>query len=220
MSEKFEQEEARADVYPMVKYWVENHETNLEKTRGIATLLYIWNTGYYGRAGIGFQGAVRNAEEVLGNKKFHELFNHLKHFNLLNINFDISNKEIVDIFQNARKSEGLGPTGVSKVLSILNPQLFVMWDKEICDHYHSLHRMRGQYHQKASGECYFEFLKDMQHEANEFITYSSKEEIENGLCEISGYNKPIAKALDEFNYMIYTIPEKKSRKRTLLRRAR
>ena len=219
MSEKFEQEEARADVYPMVKYWVENNEADLEKIRGIATLLFVWNAGYYGRAGIGFQGAVKNAEEVLGNRKFRELFNHLKHFNLLNINFNLYNKEIVDIFQNARKSKGVGPTGASKILSILNPQLFVMWDEEIYNHYHFLHRRRGQYHQKANSKCYFEFLKDMQHEANEFITYSSKEKIENGLHEISGYNKPIAKALDEFNYMIYTIPKIKSRKRTRIKRA-
>jgi len=65
MSEKFEQEEARADVYPMVKYWVENNETDLEKIRGIATLLYIWNAGYYSRAGIGFQGARASQKKLL-----------------------------------------------------------------------------------------------------------------------------------------------------------
>ena len=46
----YERDESRADVYPMVRYWIENNDSDSEKIRGIATLLYIWNAGYYSRA--------------------------------------------------------------------------------------------------------------------------------------------------------------------------
>jgi len=209
MSRRYELDESRADVYPMVNYWIGKNESNLEKIRGIATLLYVWNVGYYSRAGKSFAVAVSNVEEVFNKPRFHNLLSSIKNLELFNIDLKKHSKEITALYQCVHDVTGIGDTGTSKLLHLMQPQLFVMWDEGICNHYHKEHRLRNMWHKQGYDECYLEFLKDMQKEAKDLLTQSSKNQIKQGLFEISGYKKTIAKGLDEFNYMMFTVPQKK-----------
>lgn len=215
----YERDEARADVYPMVRYWIENNDSEIEKIRGIATLLYIWNIGYYSRAGKPFSAAVDNVEEVIQKNRFQKLSKVLESYDLAAIDLLKYNKEIKEIYRSVRACTGFGEAATSKFLHLINPDLFVMWDTDICSHYHKKHGKRGLRHRKGHDVCYYEFLKEMQKNAQMLLTQSSEKEIEKGLSEISGYRKTIAKALDEGNYMQITIPGKKNnyRKRNGLR---
>ena len=87
-------------------------------------------------------------------------------------------------------------TGASKILHIINPELFVMWDGAI----------RGGYgfSGKYGGKQYVGFLRRMQRLANYAISQvekeccvSRKKAIESLKCE----GHTLAKALDEYNYV-------------------
>jgi len=213
----FERDEARADVYPMVRYWIENNDSDLEKIRAIATLLYIWNIGYYGRAGKNFSFAVNNVEEIYYKQKFNKLLNSLKNHELSNIDLNKYKIEIKEIYRLVKSCTGFGVAATSKLLHIIHPELFIMWDKAICNHYHDIHKKKGMWHLKGHDVCYFEFLKEMQKEIKDILRQSSIKKVEQGLNEISGYKKTIVKGLDEVNYMIITVPEKKHEMRKRLR---
>lgn len=214
MSEKFEKEEARADIYPMVRYWIENGDSMIDKIRGVATLLYIWNAGYYGRAKKGFSGAVATVGQLFSDKEFRKLENELENFDLCSINIINYKNQITEFYKCIRKHKGLGPTATSKVLHIIHPKLFVMWDDEISKKFHYNHRKRGLYHSRCSGICYYEFLKDTKKEIKDVLRQVSQKEIKNASFEIAGYKKTIPKIIDEFNYMQYTMPAKKLRTRS------
>jgi len=213
-SQQFEKEEARADVYPMVRNWIESHsESDVERTRGLATLLFVWNAGYYSRAGRGFPAAVKSVEALFKNRSFQGLFSAAKGFEIVSTDLLPSRKIIVDLYDCTDSHEGIGPTATSKILHLLQPDFFVMWDKKIYTHFHIDHRKRGLWHRRGGGECYFEFLREMQTEARQLTNQMTKEQIEARLTEMANYHKTLAKGLDEANYMLHTVPSRESSKR-------
>lgn len=94
---------------------------------------------------------------------------------------------------------GYRPVPASKLLNMVNPKLFVMWDNNI----------GREYVPKLDGDHYaYEFLPRMQQEANEAIETFMKD---MGLDRIAAikeienrYGRTLAKLVDEYNYIKHT----------------
>lgn len=96
----------------------------------------------------------------------------------------------------------VGPTTASKILHVLNPALFVMWDMAIRRHYSSVCDSR-----MASGVDYVVFLRYMQELAlsvtEDFASqHGLSESIESYVPRYLGHDRPVtlAKLLDEYNW--------------------
>ena len=92
---------------------------------------------------------------------------------------------------------GHSVVGASKILHIINPDLFVMWDTAIIEKY-------------GCGEfiLYTDFLKKMQELAKCAIEQVRENEQhysdDNAIASLTGCKYTLAKALDEYNFMKYT----------------
>ena len=100
----------------------------------------------------------------------------------------------------ARFGSRKSPTGASKMIHIVYPKLFVMWDGAI----------RGGYGfgGKYEGEQYTDFLRRMQRLANYAINQVEKEcgvSREDAIESLRCDGHTIAKALDEYNYVKFTL---------------
>jgi predicted nucleic acid-binding OB-fold protein len=92
------------------------------------------------------------------------------------------------------------PTAISKILHLLNPEIFVMWDNDIRKNYKKKNK-----HIHDTPEGYLEFLKQTQKELKEAFEERQKQtgknfdEIEK---EIRGRykNKTLARIIDEYNW--------------------
>ena len=99
----------------------------------------------------------------------------------------------------ARFGPRKSPTGASKMLHIVYPRLFVMWDEAI----------RGGYGcSKGEGDQYVDFLRRMQRLANYAICQIENEcGVSRGevIARLKCDGHTIAKALDEYNYVKFTL---------------
>lgn len=136
-----------------------------------------------------------------------EFFQKLWSLNFLDVEF---NEELISAIRRAYKSakvKNIGPTAISKVLHLLNPELFVMWDEDI----------REKYGVRGSVNGYIEFLKKMQVEIKEALDGEaknrgySKEEVARRICEELTSEKlgrefirkkTLAKLIDEYNWTL------------------
>jgi len=98
-------------------------------------------------------------------------------------NFDEIENEVKQLYSTLSKVKGAEYTGGSKVLHILNRNLFVIWDSYI----------RKKYGYNVTANDYFRFLKYMQ---SRFAG-----------IEWTDSNKTLAKAIDEYNYVTISVPE-------------
>jgi hypothetical protein len=95
-----------------------------------------------------------------------------------------------------------GPTTVSKILHLLNPEIFVMWDKAIRDHY----KMKNN-SIRDSAKGYLEFLIQTQKEIIEALTERQPETgkgMEEAGKDISARykQKTLARIIDEYNWTV------------------
>lgn len=136
-----------------------------------------------------------------------EFFQKLRGLDFLDIKF---NEEVISAIKGVYESakvKNIGPTAISKVLHLLNPELFVMWDADI----------RDEYGVKGSANGYIEFLKKMQNEIDEALEEEaknrgySKGEVARKICkELTSEKlsrefikkKTLAKLIDEYNWML------------------
>ena len=123
---------------------------------------------------------LRNLEpllKILRNKSF------------LHIRFD--DKEISKTIKGAYEELGsvkhVGATAVSKILHLMNPEIFVMWDEKIC----------GMYNVRGSTEGYLEFLDKNQRLLEDIFCEEECNELRSKYR-----NKTLAKLIDEFNWYI------------------
>lgn len=134
-----------------------------------------------------------------------ETFQTLQNKSLLDIN--LKDEETANAIKNAydaARVRYIGPTAISKILHLLNPGLFVMWDDEI----------RRKYKVSGSVEGYLKFLRLMREEVEEALNEEAtkrgcnKTKIVEEICrELPSkklgqeYNrKTIAKLVDEYNW--------------------
>lgn len=96
---------------------------------------------------------------------------------------------------------GHSVVGASKILHIINPDLFVMWDTAIIEKY-------------GCGEfiLYMDFLRKMQGLAKqavaEVIDNENDHSCETAIASLAGCKHTLAKALDEYNYVNFTLPRR------------
>ena len=113
-------------------------------------------------------------------KKISPIFEKIKNNKFENTDFNETEiQEPIKIIYGELK-EIAGQTGASKIMALKNPALFVMWDTDIRSEY--------KINNKAPPEDYIKFLIKM------------KEEF--GHIKWNNAEKPFAKAIDEYNYVI------------------
>ncbi|MEM1508498.1 MAG: hypothetical protein QW291_03365 [Thermofilaceae archaeon] len=143
--------------------------------------------------------------EQLRNSK--ESFQKLQGKTFLDINLE--DKEIADAIikcYSSAKVDYIGATAISKILHLLNPELFVMWDDDI----------RRKYKVAGGAKGYLEFLKLVKREVEEAIEEEAKKsgcnkkEIVERICRELPSNKlgreygrkTLAKLIDEYNWWV------------------
>lgn len=134
-------------------------------------------------------------EELLHNlQDAQKAFKGLKGKTLLNADFDALSDFIKCLFK-AMEVNHVGATSKSKILHLLNPELFVMWDDRI--------RKEGRYQNTAEG--YIKFLKTMKSCAEKIVGETGKSPIEfidavyRELQDLNTHRKTLAKLVDEYN---------------------
>jgi len=134
-------------------------------------------------------------------KEFRELRN--RKFLTIDFNENTISNAIRTIYDRLDPLPYLGsPTTLSKILHVLNPEIFVMWDNEIVRKY-----KRRNFRVNTTAEGYLEFLKDAQKEIKEALNDYQKESGKQ-LCEIEidlrnrCNNRTLARIVDEYNWMI------------------
>jgi len=156
-----------------------NWYEDINTIKGVLLLLYTWNFAAKETKKLNFQ----NVGELIRNTK--KDLKSLEKYSIRtadNAVWDMV-KRIFDQFRNL-----LGQTGASKAMSLLNPELFVMWDTSIRKR---LKRelipgiMNGE-----SGEYYVIFLKGIQ---NIIEKYRMAEKLPR--------NSVVAKKIDEYHYV-------------------
>jgi hypothetical protein len=125
-----------------------------------------------------------------------------KKFSTINFNENAISNAIRTIYGKLDPFPYLGsPTTLSKILHLLNPEIFVMWDNEIVKKY-----KRRNFRVNTTPEGYLEFLKDTQKEIKEALNDCQKEsgkqldEIEKEL-RTKCNNRTLARLVDEYNWM-------------------
>jgi len=122
----------------------------------------------------------------------------LKGVRLTDVNLDDKRIEesIRRIYERISSVKGVGATSASKIMHVLNPNLFVMWDSDI----------RSDYDMGEGSKDYLNFIRMMQEKAIAFLKYFGEErgcgrdEAERLLSEEHG-GKSIAKLIDEYNWL-------------------
>jgi len=105
-------------------------------------------------------------------------------------------ENIKKIYELLQKNKQINSVGASKILMLLNDNIFVAWDNAIIKHY-SKRLPKGKTLRRKDGESYFRFLQLMQK------TFDHIELDEQNII-VNGQNKGWAKAIDEYNFL--TVP--------------
>ena len=82
-------------------------------------------------------------------------------------------EKIGDIFSFFSSKKSIEFTGASKVLHIINPDLFMMWDSKIRNAYHKLHRDKNH----EIKQCYIEFLQQSQEIVRELLRSTTESKL-------------------------------------------
>jgi hypothetical protein len=129
----------------------------------------------------------------------------------LNLNDGKMTKNIKEILSEFSSKKTIGKTGASKVLHLLNPDVFMMWDNKIMKEYHKEHRK----HKRGTPECYLEFLRQSQQIIGDILSRKKEEELWNdhlkfldkdvvNLMNTLSFRESMTKMLDECNYIRLT----------------
>lgn len=149
-------------------------------------ILSTWNSAIFRYVVNHFDiGGFKNTIE----KECNPIFEKLKYKDIQLVNLDEIKEDIEILYNTLSKLEGVKYTGASKILHLKIPRLFIMWDSYIKKYYKF---------EKGTANDYFNFLKKMQ---ETFKDVEWKQE-----------DKTLAKAIDEYNYVTITIPEREKKK--------
>jgi hypothetical protein len=177
--EQFKDYEGRASFYDIALEIADTHPLHAS-----LIILAVWNVSR-------FRFMANNTQRLIDLKKAFEeckpLFEQLKGKHIKTVNLDEIKDTVELIYSKFSKIKGVEYTGTSKVMHLLNRDLFVMWDRDI----------REEYGFDVAGNDYFNFLKLMQ------------EKFKN--IDWNMLNKTLAKAIDEYNQVTITIPKMKKR---------
>ncbi|HPI04677.1 MAG TPA: hypothetical protein PKZ78_12660, partial [Candidatus Goldiibacteriota bacterium] len=177
---KFGEMEKRGDFYGMCAGLLENGF----RTEAYLFLMTTWNFAnfrYYINTFdiIYFENIVKECETLAGE---------IQALNLCDVIDAEDRKLIIRIYDRLSAIGGIQYTGASKIMSLMKPELFVMWDDYI----------RKEYKIGKTAEEYIKFLDTMK----------------SIFCSVgwSG-KKPLAKAIDEYNYVTISLEKLAEEKR-------
>lgn len=154
--------------------------TSDDTIRGILLLLFTWNFAARETKALTYD----NLREVLTESE-----ESLKRLDGVKIEDDISSgqwEDILKVFSCFKKL--MGQTGASKALSLMNPDLFVMWDTQIRARLNKC--LIPNIANGEKDEQYITFLKGIK---TIIVLYKLRSKIPTGVS--------LAKKIDEFNYV-------------------
>lgn len=172
---EFEQNGGRANFYDVAIEIVDKHPLQAS-----IIILAVWNFNRF-RFFSSDSKNLAKLREALDN--CWSLFEKTEDEDIKTINFDMHKDTIKKIYDSFSKVRGVEYTGASKVMHLMNRNLFVMWDRSI----------RDKLNYGSSAGEYLRFLRDMQ------------KEIKNVGWDKT--TKTLAKAIDEYNYVTITLPK-------------
>lgn len=175
--EKFMLLEPKGGFYDFAKVFIER-ESIYDKIGGALILIATWNSGRFRFANK--STIINELEEAFMYSQ--PLFKELGGKRLETANFDEIQEDLKEIYSKFSKIRGVEYTGASKIMSLNNTGMFVMWDKYIRDE-HGF----GQ-----SADEYARFLKECQCATNEIKWQHD--------------SVSLAKAVDEYNYVNISLP--------------
>ncbi|MEM2463925.1 MAG: hypothetical protein QW791_01660 [Candidatus Bathyarchaeia archaeon] len=194
-------ERVRADLSKI------DSEEHLEKIAGV----FLAQWGQMGRTVFRKESWQDLADQL---RRAENEFKELEGKSLLDV--DLNDKETLESIKeayNAVRAKYIGPTAVSKILHLLNPELFIMWDEKIREEIKErIKGEKGVFPKNADG--YVEFLRFMKNEIVEALNEEatrrgcSKIEIVKEVCtDLPSKNldpeyrrKTLAKLIDEYNW--------------------
>ena len=171
---KFSKKESRWDFYPMFFKLMRKGF----KIEAFLLMLSTWNFACFRYALRGFnldkfKRAIKGVEPYI-KKMGKENFD--------TINFDKYSKDIKKMFKILSRIKGVQKTGAPKLMHLMAPRVFVMWDAYIRNYYGF---------KKGDENDYFSFLKSMQEKFPNVKNFSGR---------------TAAKLIDEHNFKLITIP--------------
>jgi hypothetical protein len=114
---------------------------------------------------------------------------------------------ICELFKLCYPRDAISLAGASKLLHLLKPDLFVMWDNAIVKNYHELHRLNENNHFAYCKDlCYVEFLRNCNLIAKAISTQMDIDMLQKEHPSYAqfGFRKTLAKMIDECNYAHFT----------------
>ena len=152
---------------------------DIKTIKGVLLLLFTWNFAAQKTKRLNFQNICKLIRETKDDLTFLEKYS-------IRTADDGAWDIIKGVFEKFRSL--LGQTGASKALSLLNPELFVMWDTEIRKRLNK--ELIPGISNGESGEYYVIFLKGIQKIIEEYR-----------IAEKLPQDSVIAKKMDEYNYV-------------------
>jgi len=171
---KFSKRELRWDFYPMFLRLKKNGFI----IEACLLMLSTWNFACfrYAMKEFNLDHFIQTMEEV------ELLLKKVKTKSFKTINFDICKTNIKKAFTKLANIKGIQKTGTPKLMHLIAPKVFVMWDAYIRNHYGF---------KKGDADDYINFLKLMQSEFPKAKSYRER---------------TVAKLIDEHNYKTITMP--------------
>jgi len=207
---KFHEGEPRDIAYVISRNIISKDPSNINFVLASAVIIITtWNTARFQKLSREVKVKLKN-DIIDAYMKTKEELEKLrgKRLESLNLNDSELRETIKKIFREFSSKESIDPTGASKILHILNPSVFMMWDRGIREAYHKLHKKN---HKVGDSECYLEFLKQSQEIIKEILHEKDEEDIWNdhltSLDEVNkdfmmafSFRENMLKMLDECNY--------------------
>jgi hypothetical protein len=209
---KFHEEELRDIAYVVSRNVISRDPSNISFILAGAKIIIItWNAVRFQRLPKEVRDNLENDITEAYTKTKLEL-EKLKGERLENLNLNDGELEetIKRIFLEFSSKKSIEFTGASKILHVLNPFAFMMWDNNIRSAYHKLHTGN---HKSGSPECYLEFLKQSQEIIKTILSKRSEDDIwSNHLTFIDkdfmtafSFRESMLKMLDECNYVRFKL---------------
>jgi len=192
--DEFEKEEGRSDFYYLALEIKDKYPIH-----ATVIILATWNIGR-------FRYMLSDPQNLSDLKKALEscmpLFRKLSNVGFKTANFDKLREDIKSVYSTLSKVNGVEYTGASKIFHLFCPNLIVMWDSYIRKEY-SKRKYRDTYKIKIQAE---------KPTAEDFLNFQKLMQKIFGHIKWDNKRKTLPKAIDEYNYVTYTLPQLKKKK--------
>jgi len=199
------------------KFWEETSISSFEKTLEIWRELYILDDVFYQKiiSELDFRNinpkktycyllrflelwGVRRTAVKVDPRKLSEtitclrpLLTDLNH-NFTEVDLQTIEDKVIEVFNKISSVDNIGPTFSSKILHLLIPNLFIMWDREIA----------REFGVQMNSGGYVNFLKMCKSIYKKLSEKYKEQGVDNPTAYLlSKFKKPLTKLLDEYNWL-------------------